>query len=97
MNPACNIALFHFPNIRFAEIPNNFDDNYQYFYGIKSETVSGLRDLIPNTIIIATKDADTKYFKGMKRLLFSIGNINFAAPKDNKYEAIYERYMSLNR
>ena len=86
-----------YPNIRFAEIPNNFDDNYQYFYGIKSKTVSGLRGLIPNTIIIATKDADTKYFEGMKRLLFSIGNLNFSVPIDNKYEAIYERYIGLNR
>jgi len=99
IDPSVNVFARSFqpkyPEIRFAEIPPVFDDNYQYFVGLDSKTVDGFKDDLDNMIVISTVESDELYFKDMKELIHIINGVTFSLPKPEKKDEIFKIYSDL--
>jgi hypothetical protein len=99
IDPSVNVFARSFqpkyPEIKLAEIPPAFDDNYQIFYGTESKTLDGFKDLLPEMIVISTKESDERFFSGMKMTKKSINGLTISAIRAEKIENISEMYVSL--
>jgi hypothetical protein len=99
IDPSVNVFARSFqpkyPEIKFAEIPPAFTDNFQIFYGTESKTLDGFKDVLPKMIIISTKKSDEKFFSGMKISKKSINDLTISTIRAKKNENIYEMYLSL--
>jgi hypothetical protein len=84
-----------YPQTKFAEIPPVFDNNYQYFSGLDSKTISGFKEILENMIIISTMASDEMYFKDMKQIIKNINGITISIPKTEKKVEIFEKYLYL--
>jgi hypothetical protein len=99
IDPSVNVFARSFqpkyPQIQFAEIPPVFEDNYQYFTGLDSKTVSGFKEMLENMIIISTLASDEMYFKNMKQIIKNINGVTISIPKTEKKVEIFEKYLNL--